>query len=116
VNWEVEMKEEWLSYKTIIFNIFRANKQFVYPREMAKWIKISLLCQCCFNPLGPEGTFQLGSYGHTFHVGCIQQREIHVMRCPECQGPLPQKFYKLFGLLDESPLGMYSTNGTSSLI
>jgi hypothetical protein len=60
-------------------------------------------CQLCFNPLDPEGAFQLGSCGHTFHVGCIQQSAVHCMQCPQRRVPLPQRFYKLFGLQIEMP-------------
>jgi hypothetical protein len=72
---------------------------------MAKWMESSCWCQVYFDPLGPEGAFQLGSYGHVFHVGCIQQSLLHRMECPQCQAPLPRRFYELFGIQAEMPIG-----------
>ena len=62
-------------------------------------------CQVCFDPFGPEGAFQLGSCGHVFHVGCIQLSALHSMECPMCRVPLPRRFYELFGIEAEMPIG-----------
>jgi hypothetical protein len=62
-------------------------------------------CQVCFDPLGPEGAFQLGSCGHVFHIGCIQQSALHRMEYPQCQAPLPRRFYELFGIWAEMLIG-----------
>ena len=59
----------------------------------------------CFDPLGPEGAFQLGLGGHVFHIGCIQQSALHRMECPKCQVPLPQRFNKLFDIQAKMPIG-----------
>ena len=72
---------------------------------MATCMKSDCWCQVCFDPFGPEGAFQLGSCGHIFHVGCIQQSALHRMECPLCRAPLPRRFYELFGLEAEMPIG-----------
>jgi hypothetical protein len=72
MKWEFEVEESWLPHKTLISNIFGVEKDFVYLGEMAKWMIINWWCQSCFNPLGLKGAYQMGSCGHTFHVGCIQ--------------------------------------------
>jgi hypothetical protein len=72
VKWEFEVEEGWFPYKSLSSHLIASNKVFVHPEEMARWMEISHWCQICFDPLGPEGAFQLGSCGHIFHVGCIQ--------------------------------------------
>jgi hypothetical protein len=72
VKWKFEVEEGWLPYRSLLSHLITSEKEFVYPEEMAKWMESSCWCQVCFDPLGPEGAFQLGSCGHVFHVGCIQ--------------------------------------------
>jgi hypothetical protein len=72
VKWEFEVQEGWLPYRSLSSHLIASEKEFVHPGEMAKWMESGCWCQVCFDPLGPEGTFQLGSCGHVFHVGCIQ--------------------------------------------
>jgi hypothetical protein len=71
VKWEFEVEEGWLPYRSLSSHLIASEKEFVHPREMAKWMESGCWCQVCFDPLGPEGAFQLGSYGHVFHVRCI---------------------------------------------
>jgi hypothetical protein len=101
VKLEFEIRDGWLSYKSLLSYLIASEKEFVHPKEMAKWMESGCWCQVCFDPLGPEGAFQLGSCGHVFHVGCIQQSELHRMECPQCRAPLLRRFYKLFGLQAE---------------
>jgi hypothetical protein len=105
VKWEFEVEEGWLPYKSLSSHLIVSEKEFVHPREMAKWMESGCWCQVCFDPLGPEGAFQLGSCGHVFHIGCIQQSVLHCMECPQCRAPLPRRFYKLFGIQAEMPIG-----------
>jgi hypothetical protein len=72
VKWEFEVEEGWLPYISLLSHLIVSEKEFVHPGEMAKWMESDCWCQVCFDPLGPEGAFQLGSCGHVFHVGCIQ--------------------------------------------
>jgi hypothetical protein len=72
VKWEFEVKEGWLPCRSISSHLIASKKEFVHPGEMAKWMESGCWCQVCFDPLGPEHVFQLGSCGHVFHVGCIQ--------------------------------------------
>jgi hypothetical protein len=82
VKWEFEVQEGWLPYRSLSFHLIASEKEFVHPGEMAKWMQSGCWCQVCFDPLGPEGAFQLGLCGHVFHVGCIQQSALHRMECP----------------------------------
>jgi hypothetical protein len=72
VKWEFEVEEGWLPYRSLSSHLIASEKEFVHPGEMTKWMESGYWCQVCFDPLGPEGAFQLGSCGHVFHVGCIQ--------------------------------------------
>jgi hypothetical protein len=72
VNWEFEVEEGWLPYISLSSHLIASEKEFVHPGERAKWMESGCWCQVCFDLLGPEDTFQLGSCGHVFHVGCIQ--------------------------------------------
>jgi hypothetical protein len=105
VHSEFEIEEGWFPFRILSSHLVEVEKQFVDLGTMAKWMEIGWWCQLCFDPLGPEGAFQLGSCGHTFHIGCIQQSAVHCMRCPQCQVPLPRRFYELFGLQAEMPIG-----------
>jgi hypothetical protein len=82
VKWEFEVEEGWLPYRSLSSHLIASEKEFVHPGEMAKWMESGCWCQVCFDPLGPEGAFQLGSCGHVFHVRCIQQSALHRMECP----------------------------------
>jgi hypothetical protein len=105
VKWEFKVEEGWLPYKSLLSHLIASEKEFVHPREMAKWMESDCWCQVCFDLLGPKGAFQLGSCGHVFHVGCIQQSALHRMECPQCRAPLPRRFYELFGIQAEMPIG-----------
>jgi hypothetical protein len=105
VKWEFEVEEGWLPYRSLSFHLIISEKEFVYPGEMAKWMESGCWCQVCFDPFGPKGAFQLGSCGHVFHVGCIQQSALHCMEYPQCRAPLPRRFYELFGIQAEMPIG-----------
>jgi len=105
VKWEFEVQEGWLPYRRLSSHLIASEKKFVYQGAMAKWMETDAWCQVCFNPFGPEGAFQLGTCGHVFHVGCIQQSALHSILCPLCPAPLPRRFYELFGILAEMPIG-----------
>jgi hypothetical protein len=75
VKWEFKVKEGWLPYRSLSSHIVATVNEFVHPGEMAKWMETGWWCQVCFDSL--EGAFQLGSCGHIFHVGCIQQSLLH---------------------------------------
>jgi hypothetical protein len=105
IKWEFEVEEGWLLYKSLLSHLIASEKEFVHPGEMAKWMESGCCCQVCFDPLGPEGAIQLGSCGHVFHVGCIQQSALHRMECPQYRASLPRRFYKLFGIQAEMPIG-----------
>jgi hypothetical protein len=105
VKWEFEVKEGWLPYRSLSSYLIASEKEFVHPGEMAKWMESGCWSQVCFDPLGPEGAFQLGSCGYVFHVGCIQQTELHCMECLQCRASLPRRFYELFGIQAEMPIG-----------
>jgi hypothetical protein len=77
-----EVEEGWFLYRSLSSHLIASEKEFVHPEEMAKWMESDCWCQVCFDALGPEGAFQLGSCGHVFHVGCIQQSALHRMECP----------------------------------
>jgi hypothetical protein len=66
VKWEFEVEEGWLLYRSLLSYLIASEKEFVHPGEMAKWMESGCWCQVCFDPLGPEGAFQLGSCGHVF--------------------------------------------------
>jgi hypothetical protein len=84
VKWEFEVEEGWLLYRSLSFYLIANKEEFVHPGEMAKWMECGCWCQVCFDPLGLEGVFQLGSCGHVFHIGCMQQSVLHRMECPQC--------------------------------
>ena len=72
MKWEFEIQEGWLPYRSLSSHLIASEKQFVFPKKMATWMESNCWCQVCFDPFGLEGAFLLGSYGHIFHVGCIQ--------------------------------------------
>jgi hypothetical protein len=72
VKWEFEVEEGWLPYRTLTSNIFGGEKEFVNLGKMAKWMEINRWWKYYFDPLSPEGAYQLGSPSHAFYVGCIQ--------------------------------------------
>jgi hypothetical protein len=105
VKWEFKVEEGWLLYRSLSFHLIASEKEFVHLGEMAKWMESGCCYQVCFDPLGLERAFQLGSCGHVFHVGCIQQSGLHCIECPQCRALLPRRFYKLFGIQVEMPIG-----------
>jgi hypothetical protein len=82
VKWEFEVEEDWLSYRSLSSHLITSEKEFVHLGKMAKWMESGCWGQVCFDPLGPEGPFQLGLCGHVFYIGCIQQSALHRMECP----------------------------------
>jgi hypothetical protein len=76
VKWKFKVEEGWLPYRSLSSHLISSEKEFVHPGN-----------------------------GHVFHVGCIQQSALHSMECPQCRAPLPQRFYELFGIQAEMPIG-----------
>jgi hypothetical protein len=77
VQWEFKIEEGWFPYRILSFHLVEVENQFVYPGTMAKWMEPGQWYQLCFDLLGPEGAFQLGSCGHIFRIGCIQQSAVY---------------------------------------
>lgn len=105
IDWGNEVEEEWAPYLTMNAAVDPDAKAVLRPGYAPKWMSDGTKCSMCLNPYGPEGVYVLGHCGHMFHVTCLLEMALSSRGCAECKAPLSRRFYELFGILGEMPLG-----------
>ena len=61
------------------------------------------VCGYCQSPLGPEGCYQVVSYGGQFHSQCLIPNMIERRQCSHCRSPFHSCLYLQFGVRDYMP-------------
>lgn len=100
---EFEVEEGCLPYKCLNSIIFRPHKEFVYLRQMAKWMKVGLWWLYYHDPLGPKGDINLVPID--IHSTCVAYNRVHYISC-NIQSSKPcclKKFNQLNILLNQEP-------------